>query len=120
MPLARYLPETEFRLPRRLRLVAAFAWIDVGAPDVKRQRRLLRFDPIQLRKSSRPDDFDLALRGAHHQGGDAGRALGQSDASLWAERPHMAAWYERIKARPSYSATFYSGAKLSEVFEGAA
>ncbi len=37
-------------------------------------------------------------------------------ATQWAERPHMAAWYARIKARPAYSTTFYSGARLSELF----
>ena len=38
----------------------------------------------------------------------------------WAERPHMAGWYERIKARPSYAATYYHGARLSELFDDAA
>ncbi len=41
-------------------------------------------------------------------------------ASIWAERPLVAAWYERIKARPAYAATFYPGARLSELFGDAA
>ena len=41
-------------------------------------------------------------------------------SSQWADRPHMAAWYERIKARPSYATTFYPGARLSELFGEAA
>ncbi len=41
-------------------------------------------------------------------------------ASLWAERPHMAAWYARIKARPAYATAFYPGSRLSELFGEAA
>lgn len=41
-------------------------------------------------------------------------------AHQWDERPRLAAWYARIKDRPSYAATFYPGARLSELFEGAA
>ncbi len=41
-------------------------------------------------------------------------------AHMWDERPHTAAWYEAIKARPSYAATYYHGARLSELFEDAA
>ena len=41
-------------------------------------------------------------------------------AHMWAERPHLQAWYDAIKARPSYAATYYPGARLSELFEDAA
>ena len=41
-------------------------------------------------------------------------------ATQWAERPSMAAWYQRIKARPAYTAAFYRGARLSELFGEAA
>ena len=41
-------------------------------------------------------------------------------SSQWDERPHLAAWYQRIKDRPSYPATYYHGARLSELFEGTA
>ena len=32
---------------------------------------------------------------------------------LWEDLPKMSAWWERIKARPSYSAAFYPGARMS-------
>ena len=41
-------------------------------------------------------------------------------ATQWAERPRLAAWYERIKARPAFTAAFYPGARLSELFGDAA
>ena len=41
-------------------------------------------------------------------------------ATQWAERPHMAAWYAHIKARPAYATAFYPGARLSELFGEAA
>ncbi len=41
-------------------------------------------------------------------------------ATQWAERPHMAAWYERIKARPTYAQAFYPGSRLTELFGEAA
>lgn len=41
-------------------------------------------------------------------------------ATQWAERPRLAAWYERIKARPAFTAAFYPGARLSELFGKAA
>ena len=37
-------------------------------------------------------------------------------ATQWAERPHMAAWYAHIKARPAYATAFYPGSRLSELF----
>ena len=41
-------------------------------------------------------------------------------ATQWAERPHLAAWYARIKARPAYTTAFYHGSRLSELFGEAA
>ncbi len=38
---------------------------------------------------------------------------------MWENRQHVAAWYEAIKARPAYTATYYSGARLSEFFNSA-
>ena len=34
--------------------------------------------------------------------------------ALWSDLPKMSAWWERIKARPSYKAAFYPGARISE------
>ena len=39
---------------------------------------------------------------------------------MWDNRPNTAAWYEAIKARPSYADTYYPGARLSELFNSAA
>ena len=39
---------------------------------------------------------------------------------MWDNRPNTAAWYEAIKARPSYANTYYPGARLSELFNSAA
>ncbi len=39
--------------------------------------------------------------------------LGQAD--LWEKRyPRVTGWYERMKARPAFQATFYPGARVSE------
>jgi glutathione S-transferase len=32
---------------------------------------------------------------------------------LWEDLPEMSAWWERIKARPSYAHAFYPGARIS-------
>ncbi len=32
---------------------------------------------------------------------------------IWEDLPKMSAWWQRIKARPSYAATFYPGARMS-------
>ncbi len=39
---------------------------------------------------------------------------------MWDDRPHTASWYQAIKARPAYAATYYHGARLSELFDDAA
>jgi glutathione S-transferase len=36
---------------------------------------------------------------------------------LWNDLPTASAWWDRIKARPSYKAAFYPGARISERFE---
>jgi glutathione S-transferase len=33
--------------------------------------------------------------------------------AIWADLPEMSAWWERIKARPSYADAFYPGARIS-------
>ena len=33
---------------------------------------------------------------------------------LWDDLPEMAAWLDRIRARPSFAAAFYPGARISE------
>jgi len=40
--------------------------------------------------------------------------------TLWAERPRFTEWFERIRARPSYTKAFYEGSRLSQrpEFEG--
>jgi len=38
--------------------------------------------------------------------------LGYGD--IWQDLPLMSAWWERVKARPSYKAAFYPGARISE------
>jgi len=35
-------------------------------------------------------------------------------ADMWANYPRVADWYDRIKARPSYAAAYYPGARMSE------
>ena len=35
---------------------------------------------------------------------------------LWKDLPKMSAWWDRIKARPSYSQAFYPGARMSARF----
>ena len=37
-------------------------------------------------------------------------------AGLWQDCPHVAAWLEAMKARPSYDKTYYPGARLSEIY----
>jgi glutathione S-transferase len=37
--------------------------------------------------------------------------------SLWEDLPTASAWWQRIKARPSYKAAFYPGARISERYE---
>lgn len=37
---------------------------------------------------------------------------------LWADCPAVAAWYERMRARPSYPKAFYFGSRLSEQYDG--
>ncbi len=36
---------------------------------------------------------------------------------LWAHVPQMQAWWARVKARPSYKAAFYPGARMSERYK---
>ncbi|MBL8380644.1 MAG: glutathione S-transferase family protein [Burkholderiales bacterium] len=38
-------------------------------------------------------------------------------ADLWRGAPHVAAWLARFRARPSWSATFYPGARLSDTLD---
>lgn len=38
--------------------------------------------------------------------------LGMSD--LWADRPRVADWFERLKARPAYQTAFYEGSRLTD------
>ena len=38
-------------------------------------------------------------------------------AKMWADRPGTAGWYDRIKARPAYTSTYYQGARLSQTFD---
>lgn len=35
---------------------------------------------------------------------------------LWSGLPNMSDWFERVKRRPSYAATFYPGARISEKY----
>jgi glutathione S-transferase len=35
-------------------------------------------------------------------------------ADMWAIYPRVGAWYDRIKARPSFAASFYPGSRISE------
>lgn len=35
-------------------------------------------------------------------------------AGLWADLPRVGEWFERLRARPSYAAAFYPGARVSE------
>ena len=44
------------------------------------------------------------------------RALGQAVVRLWSSLPQMSDWFERVKQRPSYAATFYPGARISEKY----
>ncbi len=37
-------------------------------------------------------------------------------ASLWTDHPRVSDWYARLKARPSYAAAFYPGARMSARF----
>ena len=37
---------------------------------------------------------------------------------LWADRPAVIGWYNRMRARPSYAKAFYFGSRLSEQYEG--
>lgn len=37
---------------------------------------------------------------------------------LWADRPAVTGWYDRIRARPSYAQAFYFGSRLSEQYDG--
>ena len=34
--------------------------------------------------------------------------------AIWNDLPVMSAWWERIKARPSYAAAFYPGTRISD------
>jgi len=36
---------------------------------------------------------------------------------IWADLPEMRGWWKRIKARPSYKAAYYPGARISERFK---
>lgn len=38
--------------------------------------------------------------------------LGMSD--LWADRPRVADWFERLKSRPAYQTAFYEGSRLTD------
>lgn len=40
--------------------------------------------------------------------------LGYGD--VWADLPLMSDWFERVKARPSYAATYYPGARISQKY----
>jgi glutathione S-transferase len=40
--------------------------------------------------------------------------LGYGD--IWSDLPKMGDWFERVKQRPSYAATYYSGARISEKY----
>jgi glutathione S-transferase len=35
---------------------------------------------------------------------------------IWQDLPQMSAWWQRVKARPSYATAFYPGARISERF----
>jgi len=37
-------------------------------------------------------------------------------ADMWQQLPRMIEWWLRIKARPSYKATFYKGARFSDAY----
>jgi glutathione S-transferase len=37
-------------------------------------------------------------------------------AYLWSGLPRMSDWFERVKQRPSYAATYYPGARISEKY----
>lgn len=39
-------------------------------------------------------------------------------ARLWADRPAVAGWYDRMRARPSWAKAFYFGSRLSEQYDG--
>lgn len=42
--------------------------------------------------------------------------IGLSD--IWEGKyPHVAAWYERLQAKPSFQATFYKGARVSDFLD---
>lgn len=36
---------------------------------------------------------------------------------VWENLPKMSAWWERIKARPSYAVAFYPGARMSARYD---
>ena len=37
---------------------------------------------------------------------------------LWEGKfPHVSAWYERLKAKPSFQATYYPGSRVSDFLE---
>jgi glutathione S-transferase len=38
-------------------------------------------------------------------------------AYLWADRPNVQAWLQRLRRRPSWAATFYAGARLSDLYQ---
>lgn len=40
-------------------------------------------------------------------------------AEVWADRPLVSAWFERLKERPAYEKTYYKGTRLSEIYDGA-
>lgn len=36
--------------------------------------------------------------------------------NMWEAAPHVADWFERIKARPAYETAFYPGSRMTDVF----
>jgi len=38
-------------------------------------------------------------------------------AGLWADLPRVGEWFERLCARPSYQAAFYSGSRVSDRYK---
>jgi glutathione S-transferase len=56
-------------------------------------------------------DADLCLLPTIDRLNDLGHA------GMWAERPHVAGWYDRFQQRPSFAKTYYPGTRLSENYQ---